>query len=248
MYNIKIIRCKYRELSEWPNRSLRHFWRLYYNPSSGAVVNGIELNENKIVAIPPGIGAEQILNKPFKHFFVHFTVDYPFDRGDEILDIPINDHLLEKINEILKERQRNQAESSFPLEHKTVIDTMNIITAVLGKLKVDNNEFRDVRIIKAVKAIEKNLDVNFSNERLAEKASLSVNGFARLFKQTTGLTPHQFLLKKRLTQAANLLSETNKSIDEISDLTGFCDRSYFSRLFKREYNIGPGLYRREVLL
>ena len=248
MYNIRIIRSHYRELTEWPNRSMRHFWRLYYNLSQGAEVNQIKLDESKIIAIPPGVHVDQVLNEPFKHFFIHFTVDYPFDRGKEILEVPIDDHSLNLIQQILKERKRNMAESKFPLEHTAVMMNMNLITTVLSHLKVENNEFKDVRIIKAIRAIEKNLDVNFSNERLAKESSLSVNGFARLFKETTGFSPHQFILKKRLYQSAALLSETNKSIEEVSEMCGFCDRSYFSRLFKREYNVGPGQYRREVIL
>lgn len=248
MYNIRIIRSYFRELAEWPNISLRHFWRLYYNLSPGAEVNGIKLDETKMIAIPPGLHAEQVLTKPFKHFFIHFTVDYPFDRGNGIIEVPIDDHSLKMVHLILEERLRHQNESKFPLEHTCVIRNMNLITTMLSHVKVENNEFKDVRIIKAVRAIEKNLDINLSNERLAEEASLSVNGFARLFKETTGFSPHQFILKRRLNKSATFLSETNKSIDEISDICGFCDRAYFSRLFKREYNIGPGQYRREVIL
>jgi AraC-like DNA-binding protein len=235
-------------MTAWPNISMRHFWRLYYNLTPGAEVNGIKLDETKIIGIPPGVDAQQILIKPFKHFFIHFTADYPYDRGDEIIEIPINDHLLENIKLILEERHRNQAESKFPLEHSAIMRNLNLLTAVLSEVKVENNEFRDVRIIKAIRAIEKNLNINLSNERLAEESSLSVNGFARLFKETTGFSPHQFILKKRLNKSANYLSETTKSIDEISDICGFCDRAYFSRLFKREYNIGPAQYRREVIL
>ena len=248
MYNIRIIRSYYRELEEWSNVSLRHFWRLYYNPTPGAEVNGIELDGSKIIAIPPGLDVKQVIKKPFKHFFIHFTADYPFDRGNEIIEIPIDDHSLKMIELILEERRRNQKGSKFPLEHTSVIRNMNLITTMLSHVDVENNEFKDVRIIKAIRAIEKNLEISLSNERLAKEASMSVNGFARLFKEVTGFTPHQFILKKKLNKSAGLLSETSKSIDEISDICGFCDRAYFSRLFKREYNVGPAQYRREVIL
>ena len=248
MYNIRILRSFYREVSKWHNFSLRHFWRLYYNPSAGAVINGIELNEKKIIAIPPGVQAEQVLHKPFLHFFIHFTVEYPFDRGDEIIEVPANDHCLELLNLIIEERQRNQLESKFPLEHTTLIRVISLITSTLSHLKIENNKFKDPRIIKAIRAIEKNLDTGLSNERLAQEASMSANGFARLFKETTGFTPHQFIIKKKLNKAADLLSDSSKSMEEISDICGFCNRTYFSRLFKREYNVGPGQYRKEVIL
>ncbi|MCM8532633.1 MAG: AraC family transcriptional regulator [Lentisphaeraceae bacterium] len=248
MYNIRILRSYFREVSNWHNFSQRHFWRLYYNPTPGAEINGIPLNEKNIVAIPPGMNAEQVLIKPFSHLFIHFTVDYPFDRGNKILQIPAEGHTLTIIKQILEERNRNQLESKFPLDHTTTIQVASLITTMLSYLNVENNEFKDARIIQAIRILEKNLDANFSNERLAKEASMSVNGFARLFKQSTGLSPHQFIIKKKLNKSANLLSETSKSIEEISDICGFCNRTYFSRLFKREYNVGPGQYRKEVIL
>ena len=248
MYNIRILRSFYREVCEWHNFSLRHFWRLYYNPTPGAVINGIKLDKGKVIAIPPGINAEQVLKEPFAHFFIHVTAEYPFDRGNEILVVKANDHIREMIDLILEERCRNQEESKFPLEHTTLIRVISLITTVLSHLKVENDKFKDARIIKAIRAIEHNLGAGLSNERLAHEATMSVNGFARLFKETTGFSPHQFILKKKLNKTASLLSETNKSMEEISDICGFCNRTYFSRLFKREYLVGPGQYRKEVIL
>lgn len=248
MYNIRVLRMYHREVQEWKGVSLRHFWRLYYNPTAGAEINGLKLDNKNLFAIPPGIDVKQVLKNPFSHLFIHFTVDYPFDRGNKIIKIPVNDHLLELIKLILEERVRNQEESKFPLEHTTIMRVICLITSVLTHLTVEKNKFKDARVIKAIRAIEKNLEVSLSNERLAQEASMSVNGFARLFKETTGFTPHQFILKKKLNKAAGLLSETSKSMDEISDICGFCNRTYFSRLFKREYNVGPGQYRKEVIL
>ena len=248
MYNIRILRSYYREICEWHNFSLRHFWRLYYNPTPGAEINGIELNEKNLIAIPPGINAKQVLKQPFAHLFIHFTADYPFDRGNKIIEVAANSHIREMIDLILQERCRNQDESKFPLEHTTLIRVISLITTVLSHLEIENNKFKDARIIKAIRAIEKNFDTGLSNERLAQEAGMSANGFARLFKETTGFTPHQFILKKKLNKAAALLSETSGTMDEISDICGFCNRTYFSRLFKREYNVGPGQYRKEVIL
>ena len=209
MYNIRILRAFYREVHEWHNYSLRHFWRLYYNPTPGAEINGIKLDQTKIIAIPPGINAEQVLKKPFAHFFIHFSADYPFDRGSKIIEVAANSHILEMIDLIMEERCRNQEESKFPLEHTTLIRVISLITSVLSHLKVENNKFKDARIIKAVRAVEQNPGAGLSNDRLAQEASMSPNGFARLFKETTGFSPHQFILKKKLNKAASLLSETS---------------------------------------
>lgn len=68
-------------------------------------------------------------------------------------------------------------------------------------------------------------------EDLASQAHLSPFHFARQFKATLGLSPHQFLLKIRIEKAVQLLS-TGRSLTEIAFATGFYDQSHFVRAFK----------------
>lgn len=67
--------------------------------------------------------------------------------------------------------------------------------------------------------------------------------FRRVWKQETGLTPVEFLHKARLKRAANLLRGQQFNVDEIALQMGFETRGYFSRLFRRAYNMSPRAYR-----
>lgn len=67
----------------------------------------------------------------------------------------------------------------------------------------------------------------------------------RHFKEETGLTPYQYLLKRKLQVAANLLRDTTLSVGEIAMQLGYEDAHYFSGLFKKETGVPPRQYRKD---
>jgi AraC family transcriptional regulator len=76
-------------------------------------------------------------------------------------------------------------------------------------------------------------------DELAAIAQLSPYHFLRLFKQSVGITPHQYILQRRLDQAKHLLQYSDLSIVEIATRTGFCDQSHLTRYFKRIVGVTP---------
>jgi hypothetical protein len=69
--------------------------------------------------------------------------------------------------------------------------------------------------------------------------------FSRLFKQSTGLSPHQYLLQQRVDHAKHLLSDPQRKIAEVSDALGFPHQSHFTATFHTVVGITPGAYRRQ---
>jgi AraC-like DNA-binding protein len=92
--------------------------------------------------------------------------------------------------------------------------------------------------------IDANLETDIDLEILAKKAGLSRWHFARAFKQSTGLTPHCYLMSRRLAKAQKLLTETDLPLADIAIETGFCDQSHFSRRFREYLDVSPGMFRR----
>jgi AraC family transcriptional regulator len=80
---------------------------------------------------------------------------------------------------------------------------------------------------------------------LADHIGYSRHHFASLFRRTTGETPHQFVLRRRLEHARQLLEISNLSLGRIAGACGFADQSSFTRAFKRALGVTPGSYRRE---
>ncbi|MDI4232753.1 AraC family transcriptional regulator [Bradyrhizobium sp. 31Argb] len=89
-----------------------------------------------------------------------------------------------------------------------------------------------------------NLEGDVSLADLANDCGLSASHFSRAFRQSTGLSPHRWLLQRRVDQAKSLLSERKMSLSEIALACGFADQSHFTRVFTRLVGIGPGAWRR----
>jgi AraC family transcriptional regulator len=87
--------------------------------------------------------------------------------------------------------------------------------------------------------IHAHLHQNIALADLAQVAHLSEFHFARLFKQTTGLPPHQFVIHQRIDRAKQLIAEGKLSFGQIAFEVGFSDQSQLNRHFKRIVGVTP---------
>lgn len=78
---------------------------------------------------------------------------------------------------------------------------------------------------------------------LARECGLSSGYFARAFRQTTGVTPHQWLIRKRVERARGLLLGNGLGLADVAVLCGFVDQSHFSRVFAKFEGDSPGRWR-----
>jgi AraC family transcriptional regulator len=91
-----------------------------------------------------------------------------------------------------------------------------------------------------VEYIHEHLDAELSLDHLAAVAHISPYHFARLFKNSTGLSPHQYVIARRVERAKGLLREgTRLPLAEIAAEVGFADQSHFTRHFKRLVGVTP---------
>ena len=87
--------------------------------------------------------------------------------------------------------------------------------------------------------IHAHLDQNIALADLAAVAHLSEFHFARLFKQTTGLPPHQFVIHQRIERAKQLIAARRLSLAQVAIEVGFSDQSQLTRHFKRLVGVTP---------
>lgn len=90
-----------------------------------------------------------------------------------------------------------------------------------------------------IEQIHTRLDEALSLEELAQLVHMSPRHFSRLFKEKTGLSPHQYILQARVRRAEYLLLHTDLSIAEIAHIVGFHSQSHLNRHFKRALGITP---------
>jgi AraC family transcriptional regulator len=102
------------------------------------------------------------------------------------------------------------------------------------------------RISAALRFIEANLAEPLPLEKLAVMARMSEFHFLRTFKHVTRVTPHQFILRSRLREAAVRLRSTLDEVLEIALDAGFRDLSNFNHAFRAEFGLNPTAYARRA--
>ena len=91
--------------------------------------------------------------------------------------------------------------------------------------------------------IDENLDRDLRLAEIAALVAMSPYHFARMFKQSTGFTPHQYLIRQRLSQAKELLRRSDMAIADIGYMVGYQNPSHFTRVFRKHTKVTPKAYR-----
>lgn len=101
------------------------------------------------------------------------------------------------------------------------------------------------QIERAAAYFNENYNTKISIDDYAESLHISTNWFIHNFKQYAGMSPAQYILSLRMVNAQSLLERTTYNIKEISEIVGYENPLYFSRVFKKEIGKSPAQYRKE---
>ncbi len=115
-----------------------------------------------------------------------------------------------------------------------------IICNTISDPKYNTHRFQPV-----IKYIQENLAEPVTLTALAELVKLTPPYFSSVFSKLIGISPINYLNKKRVEKAQKLLLLSNANLQEISERVGFDDVFYFSRLFKKHVGVSPRKYRNE---
>ena len=100
------------------------------------------------------------------------------------------------------------------------------------------------RVLRRIREfIDGNLEKHIGLDELASLAGLSKYHFARAFRQSVGVPPHTYLLKRRVDHARSLLPNTNMPLAEIALAAGFSNQSHLTCRFRKQIGMTPGTYR-----
>lgn len=97
---------------------------------------------------------------------------------------------------------------------------------------------------RAIDYMVAHLDGDPTIAQLATECGLSAGYFARAFRRTAGITPHQWLMRRRVENARELLLRGQLELASIATACGFVDQSHFTRIFARFEGESPGRWRR----
>lgn len=107
------------------------------------------------------------------------------------------------------------------------------------------NSLRDFYVKEAVSFIEQNFQNDISVEDIAAACGLNRSYFGKIFRESIGKTPQEFLISYRMTKAAELLKLTDLSVGDIGNVVGYPNQLHFSRAFKNVYLTSPRKWRYE---
>jgi AraC family L-rhamnose operon transcriptional activator RhaR/AraC family L-rhamnose operon regulatory protein RhaS len=100
-----------------------------------------------------------------------------------------------------------------------------------------------LKLANAVAYIEKNFAESLAVSYLAQLSNYSERQFVRLFKETFGCIPMEYITRLRMQKARELLKMSDLSIAEVASCCGYNDSNYFSRIFKKYNTYTPSEYR-----
>ena len=109
--------------------------------------------------------------------------------------------------------------------------------------KPRETQLRDFYIQEAVSYMEQNYQREVTVEEIANACRLNRSYFSKLFKQKKGCPPQEFLIRLRLSKAAELMKNSTVSIGDISASCGYPNQLHFSRAFKQRYGVSPREWR-----
>jgi AraC family transcriptional regulator len=101
-------------------------------------------------------------------------------------------------------------------------------------------------IAHVVDFIEAHIDQDLNLSRLAKVAAMSVYHFARRFKETAGVSPHAYVVSRRVGRAQHMLQRGKSRLVDIATECGFSSQVHLTTVFRRELGVTPGEYRRAV--
>lgn len=117
----------------------------------------------------------------------------------------------------------------------------------LTDILISHSSMKEGDFDESVAFLKKYIDENYrkkiTKEDLANVAICSVPNLYRLFNRHFHMSPHNYVNKIRLQKAAVLLKNNNYTVTEVSEAVGFDDPVYFSKLFKKSYQLSPKKYR-----
>ncbi len=121
---------------------------------------------------------------------------------------------------------------------------------IIGSYGITRHLEKQAKVLSSIEEIKvpvdyirQNYHQQFTIEKLAKLAYLSVSALERRFKKHLAKTPKQFINEVRLENARKLLVETNMPISRVGDETGFNEHSYFSKQFRLFFGELPSSYR-----
>ena len=226
------------------------------------------LEAGNLYLIPSFTSCTYHFGAGLSHYYIHLSIDHPnglspfnmYSFTNMTKATELDYQLFKRIMQIdpglqLPHHHPNVYQTKLWLSKKVTfqsagqhLETIGILEQILSRFMEPGLSHTMTSMLKyniqpILFYIQNNLKHDIKVEELAGIACFSKDHFSRVFKSITGLSPCDFIIRKRIERAQFLLLTTELGQNEIIEQTGFKSASYFSRIFKKFTSYSPAKYR-----
>lgn len=213
-----------------------------------------DVQEDSLVIINPNVVHTEISNKdnPLEYIVLGIDGIEFFSEEDREVGYSVHNYndfkhdVLFYLKSILVENNEKDEHYQLMVDNLLRILIMNLLRRTANTLEIGQGTKASN---KDCVFLENYLNVHFrediSLDKLAELTFMNKFYLSHIFKEHSGMSPIDFLLNKRISEAEKLLTTTDLSISQISNIVGFNSSSYFSQYFKKIHKVSPSLYRKQ---
>lgn len=190
-------------------------------------------------------------SEPWEYYWVNFIGDdaeYLLKKTDFKPDCPVMRGCSEEIYSAMKNIVNNPASKRY--ENIELTGRLYILLSLLIKassetIPYSKSEEDKKRILKAARAyIGTNYPLPISVDDISKAINISRSTLFRIFKSELNISPTDYLISYRITQAKRLLTETDLSVTAVARSVGYEDNLYFSRAFKKKSGVSPSEFKK----
>jgi len=227
---------------------------MLYSHDSADEIHEYSLEANQAFLICPGqinlYTADE--KEPWKYVWIEFD---GMRAEDSLLqagldrDRPIYRPRTVEEGELLRDQMlyfsENASRSPLHLVGRLSLFLDDLIEFSAGRQEIGERTQRDFYINEAVVYIQQNYHRELTVDEAAGFCKLNRNYFSRKFKEVVGCTPQEFLIRQRLTNAAELMRLTDLPIKTVAAQCGYPNQLHFSQAFKNYYGLPPREWRKQ---
>lgn len=258
----KFLLHKFAEPKNYSMRKLQShsFYEIYFLTKGERTIfinnEVFKIQNDTIVCIPP-FRMHKTEGGPFERTNMFIASDY-FSQAEKELVLSVSDYGPIKLSEPESARVKelytyileyDQGQNDSTIVHSLVISLLVYLKSIVKKSLRKVTSFGKTQLpqelIKIINYIDQNVDKDLSAGKLAENLFLSTGYFCKLFKKHLQVSLTEYVLNLRIAKAKKLLSDTDLTIEKVSENTGFSSANYFSLIFKKKTGVSPLNFRKE---
>ena len=222
-------------------------WEIEFYTTSGnmSVINGEEFIQEKCNILIAKKGDIRYSVDEFECFAVHFSSDEAdklLEKLPKVFKVFDSDAVLE-IFKAMTSAYTTGTDSGILLSKAKILELVSLLLSESEKVATGKFSHYSENIFAACRFMEESFSSHITLSDIAAKAALSPNFFHTVFKDSTKKTPAEYLLNIRLTNAKNMLVNTDFPLSDIAVSCGFESQAYFCYVFKKYMNTTPKKYR-----